>query len=464
MADKNLKRELSSRHMQMIALGGTIGVGLFMGAGSTIKWTGPSALLAYAFAGIILYFVMRALGEMLYVDPTTGSFVNYASKYIHPFAGFLTAWSNVFQWLVVGISEVIAVGTYLHYWWPNFPSWIAGIIVVLTLAGANLFSVRAFGEMEFWFAFIKVATILMMIVLGLGVILFGIGNHGEPVGFSNLWSHGGFFTGGIKGFLFALSLVMGAYQGIELIGLTAGEAKNPQAAIVKSIRTIVGRVLIFYVGAIFVIVTIYPWDELNSIGSPFVQTFTKVGITIAAGLINFVMLTAAMSGCNSGMFSASRMLYTLGNNHDASPAFTKLSRFQVPYVPVIVLSVGMLIGMLLNELPIASSSNIFVIVYSSSVLPGMVPWFVILISNLKFRRDHTNQLEKHPFKMPFFPISNYFSLVILSVVVIFMFINQETRISVIVGVLYLVLVSAIYGVRAMITKSKTIESKKSVIN
>lgn len=455
--EKQLKRDLSSRHMQMIALGGTIGVGLFMGAGSTIKWTGPSAIFAYAFAGLVLYFVMRALGEMLYVDPTTGSFVNYANKYIHPFAGYLTAWSNVFQWLVVGISEVIAVGTYLHYWWPNFPTWIAGIIVIVTLAAANLFSVRAFGELEFWFAFIKVATIIIMIILGLGVILLGLGNNWHPVGISNLWAHGGFFTGGAKGFFFALSLVMGAYQGVELIGMTAGEAKNPQEAIVKSIRSIVGRVLIFYVGAIFVIVTIYPWNELNSMGSPFVQTFTKVGITIAAGLINFVMLTAAMSGCNSGIFSASRMLYTLGKNNDASKRFTKLSRFQVPYLPVIVLAVGMLIGMVLNEVSASAKVNVFVVVYSSSVLPGMIPWFVILISNLKFRRHAETNLKGHPFKMPWFPISNYFSLAVLLITVIFMFINPETRLSIIVGVIYLGLVSLVYAIRAH--KQKRVQTK-----
>lgn len=460
MAEKQLKRELSSRHMQMIALGGTIGVGLFMGAGSTIKWTGPSALLAYMFAGIILYFIMRALGEMLYVDPSTGSFVNYANKYIHPFAGYLTAWSNVFQWLVVGISEVIAVGTYMHYWWPNFPTWIAGLVVIISLAGANLFSVRAFGELEFWFAFIKVATIVVMIILGLGVILLGIGNGGHPVGFSNLWAHGGFFTGGAKGFFFALSLVMGAYQGVELIGLTAGEAKNPQEAIIKSVRSIVGRVLIFYVGAIFVIVTIYPWDELNALGSPFVQTFTKVGITIAAGLINFVMLTAAMSGCNSGIFSASRMLYTLGKNNDASKSFTKLSRFKVPYLPVIFLAFGLLIGVILNELTAGTKINIFVIVYSSSVLPGMVPWFVILISNLKFRRHNMDKLQAHPFKMPFFPVSNYFALIVLTIVVIFMFINVETRLSVIVGAGYLLLVSFVYMLRAYKQKRVAVSVQK----
>lgn len=314
--------------MQMIALGGTIGVGLFMGAAATIKWTGPSVLLAYAFAGMLLYLVMRALGEMLYVNPTTGSFVNYANEYIHPLAGYLTAWSNIFQWLVVSISEVIAVGAYLHYWWPNFPTWTAGIVVIVSLALANLVSVKAFGEMEFWFASIKVFTIIAMIILGLLVIFLGLGNHWHPVGFSNLWSHGGFFTGGFKGFFFALSIIVGSYQGIEIIGLTAGEAKNPKEAVVKSIHSIVFRILIFYIGAIFVIVTIYPWNQLSAIGSPFVQTFAKVGITFAAGLINFVMLTAAMSGCNSGIFSSSRMLYTLGLDHEISknsPKFRALT-------------------------------------------------------------------------------------------------------------------------------------------
>ena len=166
MAQENLKRSLTSRQMQMIALGGTIGVGLFMGSASTIKWTGPSVLLAYGLAGLILYMVMRALGEMLYVDPSTGSFAKYATEYIHPVVGYLTAWSNVFQYLVVGISEVIAVGTYLSFWWPNLPQWIAGIVVVVTLCIANLTSVKAYGELEFWFALIKVVTIIFMIIMG----------------------------------------------------------------------------------------------------------------------------------------------------------------------------------------------------------------------------------------------------------------------------------------------------------
>lgn len=450
MAKKELSRSLSSRQMQMIALGGTIGVGLFMGSASTIKWTGPSVLLAYALAGLILYMVMRALGEMLYVDPSTGSFAKFATEYIHPVVGYLTAWSNVFQYLVVGISEVIAVGTYLEFWWPTMPKWIAGVVVVVTLCVANLTSVKAYGELEFWFALIKVITIIFMIILGLLVIVLGVGNGGHPVGISNLWTNGGFFTGGLKGFIFALSIVVASYQGIEVIGITAGEAENPKENIVRAIRSIVGRILIFYIGAIFVIVSIYPWDKLGTIGSPFVETFAKVGITFAAEIINFVMLTAAMSGCNSGIFSSSRMLYTLGIEKYLPKSFTKLSHHKVPYIPVITISLGILIGLILNySLPVLfhTSSNIFVIVYSSSVLPGMVPWFVILISELRFRKSNAKHMKDHPFKMPLYPISNYLSIAALLVILVFMFLNPETTVSLMVGVVFLVIMTVIYFVR-----------------
>ncbi|WP_125713143.1 amino acid permease [Companilactobacillus kedongensis] len=454
--NKTLNRSLSSRQMQMIALGGTIGVGLFMGSASTIKWTGPSVLLAYAFAGIILYMVMRALGEMIYVDPSTGSFAKFGAEYIHPVVGYLTAWSNVFQYLCVGISEVIAVGTYLQFWWPNMPQWIAGVIVVITLCAANLTSVKAYGELEFWFALIKVLTIIFMIIMGLLVIIFGVGNHGQPVGISNLWTNGGFFTGGFKGFIFALSIVVGSYQGIEVIGITAGEAEDPQKNIVKAIRTIVGRILIFYIGAIFVIVSIYPWNKLGTIGSPFTETFAKVGITFAAEIINFVVLTAALSGCNSGIFSSSRMLYTLGIEHNLPKAFTKLSRHHVPYLPVLTISAGILIGLILNfTLPVLfhTSSDVFVIVYSSSVLPGMVPWFVILFSELKFRKVNKAHMDEHPFKMPWYPFSNYFAIVSLLIILVFMFLNPETTVSLLVGVVFLLVMTIIYFIREKLAKA-----------
>jgi AAT family amino acid transporter len=433
--------------MQMIALGGTIGVGLFMGSGSTIKWTGPSVLIAYIISGIFLYLIMRALGEMLYVHPTTGSFATFASEYMHPVFGFLTAWSNIFQFIVVGMSEMIALGGYFRFWWPNLPDWIPGLIAITFLCVANLISVKMFGELEFWFALIKVVTIILMIIAGLGVILFGFGNGGHAVGISNLWTHGGFFTGGAKGFIFALAIVLASYQGIELIGVTAGEAENPQHTLVSAIRSTVARILIFYVGAIFVIVSIYPWDKLNQIGSPFVQTFAKIGITAAASIINFVVITAALSGSNSGIYSASRMAFTLAEKGQLPRKVTLLNRHGVPFYSVIAISLGIAIGIVLNvvlQMFFKDASQIFVMVYSSSVLPGMVPWFVILVSEIEFRKQNQQHMAEHPFKMPFAPWSNYITLAFLAITLIFMFLNPETRVSILVGVVFLAIMTVIY--------------------
>ena len=442
-----LKRSMTAGQMEMISLGGAIGVGLFMGSTSTIKWTGPSVLLAYMFVGLILYIVMRALGEMLYVSPGTGSFADYATEYISPLAGYLTEWANVFQYIVVGISEVVAATEYLKFWWPEVSVFWSGIIIIAFLLLANLASAKAYGTLEFWFAMIKVVTIVIMIILGLLVILLGVGNHGKPIGFSNLWSHGGFFTGGVKGFFFSMAIIAGSYEGIELIGISAGEVANPQEAIVKSVKSVLWRILIFYVGAIFVIVTIYPWNQLSNIGSPFVETFTKVGITAAAGIINFVVLTAALSGANSGIYSSSRMLFKLAHEGEAPKTFGKLSKRIVPDRAIVGITSGILIGFILNLIMSTmnkSMGELFVVVYSSSVLPGMVAWFVILISELKFRKNNSHLMAEHPFKLPLYPYSNYFAFAMLLVIVVFMFINPETRISVGVGAGVLVLASIVY--------------------
>ncbi|HEY4390883.1 MAG TPA: amino acid permease [Paenibacillus sp.] len=441
MENKELKRGLEARHIQMIALGGTIGVGLFMGSASTIKWTGPSVMLAYAIVGVFIFFIMRAMGEMLYVEPSTGSFATFGHKYIHPLAGYITAWSNWFQWVIVGMAEIIAVGTYMKYWFPDLPAWIPGIIAMVILGAANLFSVKSFGEFEFWFAMIKIVTIVLMIVAGFGLIFFGIGSGGNAIGFSNLWEHGGFFTGGWSGFFFALSLVAAAYQGVELIGITAGEAKNPQKTLMRATQSIIWRILIFYIGAIFVIVTVYPWNQLQTIGSPFVATFAKVGITAAAGLINFVVITSAMSGCNSGIYSAGRMLYTLGVNGQAPKVFTKLTHSGVPLLGTIGVLIGLGIGVILSYI---APENLFVHVYSASVLPGMVPWFVILISYMRFRRVKGATLDNHPFKMPLTPVTNYVTIAFLLMVLVGMWMNDDTRISLIFGIVFLGIVVISY--------------------
>lgn len=445
-----LNRSMTAGQMEMISLGGAIGVGLFMGSTSTIKWTGPSVILAYAFVGLILYIVMRALGEMIYINPGTGSFADYATEYVHPVAGYLAKWANVFEYIVVGMSEVVAATEYLKYWWPHLHTWVVGVVIIIFLVLANLASAKAYGSLEFWFAMIKVVTIIFMILLGFMIIFFGFGNGGHPTGFSNLWSHGGFFTGGWSGFFFSMSIIVGSYEGIELLGISAGEVANPQKAIVKSVKSVLFRILIFYVGAIFVIVTIYPWNELSSVGSPFVSTFAKVGITAAASIINFVVLTAALSGANSGIYSSSRMLFKLSHEGDAPKIFGRLSKRIVPDAAILGISGGILIGFIIDMISATynhSTADMFVVVFSSSVLPGMIPWFVILLAELRFRRNNKDLMVDHPFKLPLYPFSNYFAFIMLIVIVIFMFINPDTRVSVIVGVAVLILAVAVYLVR-----------------
>ncbi|MBP2664580.1 MAG: amino acid permease-associated region [Firmicutes bacterium] len=442
MEEKELTRGLKARHIEMIALGGTIGVGLFMGSASTIKWAGPSVLFAYAIAGIAMFFVMRIMGEMLYMEPVTGSFATYAKKYIGPWAGYMTAWCYWFMWVTVGMSEITAIGIYMNYWFPALPAWIPALLGVAIIAAANLVSVKYYGEFEFWFALIKVVTILFMLVIGFGLIFFGLGNGGLAIGLANLYENGGFFAGGWEGFLFALCLVTASYQGVELIGITAGEAQDPKNTLRKATKNIIWRILIFYIGAIFVIVTLYPWNQIGTLGSPFVLTFSKIGIAAAAGIINFVVLTAAMSGCNSGIYSCGRMLYTLSKNGQAPKLLGKVSKDGVPANALKATLACLLIGVFLNYM--YPDSALFVYIYSASVLPGMIPWIVLCISQIKFRKEHAAEMATHPFKSPFFPYGNYAVLTFLCMVLIGMCFNSATQVSLMVGAAFCVIVTIGY--------------------
>lgn len=443
-AETEMQRGLKPRHIELIALGGTIGVGLFMGSASTLKWAGPSVLLAYMIAGLFVFFIMRVMGEMLFVEPVTGSFAVYAHKYLHPFFGYLTAWSYWLMWIVVGISEITAAGLYMQYWFPGLPQWIPALGFVGLLALSNLLAVRLYGEFEFWFGLIKVSTILVMIVLGLKLIFVGADSQ-PAIGLANLTQHGGFFAGGWHGFLFALCLVIAAYQGVELVGITAGEARNPQVTLRRAINNIIWRILIFYVGAILVIVTIYPWNQIGSQGSPFVLTFAKVGIGMAADIINFVVLTAALSGCNSGIYSCGRMLFTLSKNRQLPAAVGRLSANGVPVAAIWLSILVLLIGSGLNYV-IPHPERVFVYIYSSSVLPGMVPWFVVLFCQKHFRRQHHAAMKTHPFKSWWYPWSNYVTIAFLLCVLVGMMINPETRLSLIAGAVVLTILSLGYWV------------------
>lgn len=347
-----LNRGLSTRHIRFIALGSAIGTGLFYGSAAAIKQAGPSVLLAYLIGGAAIYLTMRALGEMAVRNPVSGSFGHYASCYLGRFPGFLTGWSYAFSMLMVCLADVTAFGVYMSLWFPDTPRWIWVLSIVLGIGALNLCSVRIFGEMEFWLSLLKVAAIIAMIGGGFAVLLFGIqlGDGQHSVGLSNLWAYGGFFPNGLEGMIASFTIVMFAFGGIEVIGITAGEAKDPQRMIPKAINSVPLRILIFYILTLLVLLMLFPWSGIGSQGSPFVQIFSGLGINSAATVLNLVVISAVFSAINSDIFSAGRMMYGMAAIGQAPAAFASTSRFGVPWMTVLVMSVALLFGVLLNYL------------------------------------------------------------------------------------------------------------------
>ncbi|MED1488519.1 amino acid permease [Bacillus smithii] len=441
--NRSLQRGLKNRHIQLIAIGGAIGVGLFLGSGKSIHFAGPSIMLVYLITGIMLFFMMRALGELLLYRPTTGSFTDFAETFIGPWAGFITGWTYWFCWIVTGIAEITAVGLYVKFWFPDLPQWIPALICVLVLFAINMATVKAFGEMEFWFAIIKVVTIVALIVIGLILVFTGYKSHGTHATFSNLWSHGGIFPNGVSGFLLAFQMVVFAYVGIELVGVTAGEAENPEVTLPKAINNIPIRILIFYIGALLVIMSIYPWNGVDPNSSPFVKVFSLIGIPAAAGIINFVVLTSAASSCNSGIFSTSRMLYTLANEGKAPKKLKELNDQSVPAPALITSTLVLLIGVLLNYwLP----DQVFTLVTSISTICFIWVWGVILIAHLRFRKLKPEEADKISFKMPFAPVSNWIVLAFFVFILVVLGLADDTRVALFVTPVWFILLAIAYGI------------------
>jgi amino acid transporter, AAT family len=437
-----LQRGLEERHITLMSLGAAIGVGLFLGSATAIKLAGPGIILGYAFAGMIMFFIMRALGEMAIQKPVAGSFSQYARDYLGALPGFLTGWNYWFLWVVTCMAEITAAGIYMEYWFPEVPRWIWALAALVIMASVNFLNVKAYGELEFWFALIKIITIIFMIVSGLGMIVLGIGNGGIATGISNLWENGGILPNGITGVLMSLQMVMFAFLGIEMIGITAGEVKNPEKTLARAIDSVFWRILIFYVGALFVIMSIYPWTEIGAQGSPFVLTFDKLGIPAAAGIINFVVLTAALSSCNGGIFSTARMLFNLAENDEAPKGLGKLNKNGVPSKAVFVTGGALLVGVILNYLVPA---KVFTWVTAISTFGAIWTWSMILLSQIKYRKSLTPaQLKRLKYKMPLFPFTSYFSLAFLLLVVGLMAFFPDTRIALIVGPLWLGILTAFY--------------------
>ncbi|MEK9197173.1 amino acid permease [Ureibacillus sp. 179-F W5.1 NHS] len=429
--NKKLQRGLSNRHIQLIALGGSIGVGLFYGSSATIQMAGPAILLSYLIGGFVIFTIMRALGEMAVEEPVSGSFSTYANRYLGPFAGYLSGWTYWFMWIVVGMAEITVVGVYVNYWFPDIPQWVSALVVLILITIVNLANVKAFGEFEFWFAMIKVVAIIGMIILGLGIILFGIGNNGEPIGFDNLWSHGGFVPNGFEGILMSLVLVMFSFGGVELVGITAGEAKNPQKSIPSAINNVVWRILIFYIGALGIMMILYPWDEVGSNGSPFVLIFDNVGIPGAAHIINFVVITAALSAFNSGLFGSGRMLYNLSLQNNGPKFFKTLSKNGSPRRGILFSSFFLLVAVVLNYIV---PEKVFLYISAVATVAVITSWTIILLAQLSFRKSKTKlEGEKIKFKVPFYPISTYLALIFLALVIVLMAFIPDMRVALFVA-------------------------------
>lgn len=438
---EGFKRSLGVRQMRLLALGSTIGVGLFLGSASAIKLAGPSILLAYLVAGVMTFFILRALGEMAVHHPVTGSFAAYATHYVSPFMGYLVGWGYWFYWTIIAIAEVTAVGIYMQYWFPGSSQWIWAFSAIAIMGTVNLFTARVFGEFEFWFALIKVAAILIMIALGLFVITLGFPGEWKPVGLSNLTQIGGFFPAGVAGCLLSMQMVIYAYVGVEMIGIAAGEAENPQSTIPMAINSFVWRIIIFYVGALFVILAIFPWNRIGIDGSPFVQVFQRMGLDKAAGIVNFVVVTAALSSCNGGIFSSGRILHTLAQAHQAPTWFNAISPNGIPVRAMLTTVAFLFLGAGLNYF---TPSEAFEYLTSAVTFIGILIWLGILYTHMRFRRRLRETGEASHFEAPFWPLSSLLAAAFLIGVIIILIGGPNTRTPVLIGVLLLGLIALGY--------------------
>ena len=442
--EKGLKRGLNARHIRFMALGSAIGTGLFYGSASAIQMAGPAVLLAYLIGGAAVFMVMRALGEMAVHNPVSGSFGHYASTYLGPMAGFILGWTYAFEMIIVCLADVTAFGIYMGFWFPEVARWVWVLGIVFLIGGLNLCNVKVFGEMEFWLSLLKVGAIVAMILGGFGIMLFGIHSAGETQasGLSNLWAHGGFMPNGSGGLIAAFAVVMFAFGGIEIIGITAGEAKDPQRVIPKAINAVPLRILLFYVLTLFVLMAIYPWPQIGSQGSPFVQIFSNLGIGSAATILNIVVISAAVSAINSDIFGAGRMMYGLAQQGQAPKGFAQLSKQGVPWMTVVVMGAALLGGVVLNYL---IPENVFLLIASIATFATVWVWLMILFTQVAMRRSMTKaQIAELKFPVPFWPYAPAAAIVFMLFVFGVLGYFPDTQAALMVGAVWIVLLIIAY--------------------
>lgn len=431
--EQKLSRSLKSRHITMIAIGGAIGTGLFLGSGSAIKAAGPSIILTYLIVGIISFFMMRALGELLLADTSKHSFIDSVKEYLGDRMEFIAGWAYWSCWLSLAMADLTATGIYLRYWFPHLPQWVGPLVIILALMLVNMVNVGLFGELESWFSTIKVVAIVALIVVGLAMVIMHSPTRTGHASLYNLVNYGGLFPKGSWGFLRSFQMVVFAFVGIEMVGLTAGETKNPNTDIPKAINTLPVRIGLFYIGSMLAIMAVYPWTDIKTSSSPFVQVFAGIGITGAAGILNFVVLTAAMSATNSAIFSTSRSLYSLAIGDNAPKRFSKLSSKGVPNQALQFSTLILLIVVALNYV---MPSGIFELISGVSTINFIFVWLFILWTHIKYRQAHPAGLKN--FTMPGYPVTDWITIIFYFFVLIVLLFIPSTRPALIISLLFFV--------------------------
>lgn len=457
--ENKLKRNLSNRHIQLIAISGAIGTGLFMGSGKTISLAGPSIIFVYMIIGAILFFVMRAMGEILLSNLNYKSFSDFAADLLGEWAGFFTGWTYWFCWVITGIADVVAIAGYTQYWFPTLSTWVPMIICIFILLSLNLLTVKMFGETEFWFSMIKIIAIIALIAVG--IVLLAISFHSEltdtTAKLSNLWLYDGMFPNGIMGFFAGFQIAIFAFVGIELVGTAAAETLDPTKNLPRAINSVPLRIIFFYVFALIIIMSVTPWSSISPNKSPFVELFSLIGLPAAASLINFVVLTSAASSANSGIYSTSRMLFGLAKKQDAPAIFGHLSRRFVPANGLIFSCVCLLSGVILIYL-IPNIITAFTIVTTISAILFMFIWSIILLSYIAFRKKREALHQQSIFKMPGGVIMCIVCLIFFAFVIVLLTFEEDTREALIATPLWFIVLFINYKLQ----KSKKKKAAKPI--
>lgn len=406
-------------------MGGAIGTGLFLGSAHVIESAGPSIILGYAIGGLIAFLIMRQLGEMIVEEPVAGSFSHFANKYWGKFAGFLAGWNYWVLNILVCMAELSAVGLYIHYWWPDIPTWVSALGFFIFINVINLLHVKLFGEMEFWLAIIKVVAIIAMIAFGSYLLASGSGHSQSSL--QNLWQLGGFFPNGITGLVMAMAMIMFAFGGIELVGIAAAETDNPQKTLPKAVNQIVYRVLLFYILSLVVILSLYPWNMMAEGGSPFVLIFDSLGSQTVAAVLNFVVLTAAVSVYNSTNYCTSRMLLGLAQQGNAPKFLSKINPRGIPVNAIMVSAFFTLICVLINYLFPEKAFNLLMMLVVAAIV---INWVVISYTHLKFKKAMNRMQVKTHFPSVAYPFTNYLCIAFMASILLIMSRSPDMQIAV----------------------------------